>query len=173
MEAPLSPSSDCHISTNTPSLIDVQPSLIQANCPTAITTNCQSSDVTSTSPHVTSNSDAHTGTAEITPVAKNPSADVSSLSGLVTSEINSQHSVMAADSCELMTEGICPTFTSDVNIVDSDADKKPVVSVSDTTSSRDEAAVLSASETHVDSDDAATSADMVSVDDAATSADTL
>lgn len=151
VEAPLSPSSDCHSDVKLTSLCEVLPSPVPANCPSLISADCQSTGAAVTSLDVSGNSDAGTVTMQATLISNNSSADVSSSSALVTSQVDIEHAVTSVDGYDFGS----PSFTSRQNIEGSDTDQKPVSSPTDTAlSSLD---VLSASETQMLCDSTVTS----------------
>lgn len=140
VEAPLSPSSDCHSDIKPLPLCDVEPSLVAAEC-----SDSQSADATVTLPDAGSNTD---------------SAAVSN---------DTLFTVMSSlGACDLSSETLCSTSICRENVGDAEADKKPVSCANDRVSSScDVADVLPTRETQspcVSSDDTLTSADSVTVD---------
>jgi len=144
VEAPLSPSSDCHNDVKSMSVGDVQPSSVAADCSTLTAAGCQSADAPLTLLDVSGNTDVSPADA----AAVNTDTHAT-----VASSLGAQN---------LSSETFCNTFASHENVEDSDGDKKPA---GDTlSSSYDVADVSPAHETHVGSDDTVTPADSVTVD---------
>jgi len=147
VEAPLSPSSDCHNDVKPMSVGDVQPSSVAADCSTLIAAGCQSDDAPLTLLDVSGNTDVSPADA----AAVNTDTHAT-----VASSLGAQN---------LSSETFCTTFASRENVEDSAGDKKPVGCAGDTlSSSYDVADVSPAHETHVGSDDTVTPADSVTVD---------
>ena len=128
VEAPLSPSSDCHSGIQLSSLCDVEPSSVPANCASLIV-------------------------SVATDVDNNCSVAVSSSNALLTSHIDTGCVVASLAGCESVPENITPTFTNCLRVEDSDADKKSASSRIDTALSQDEHGLLPASDTLVTSAD--------------------
>jgi len=164
VEAPLSPSSDCQGDVKFSPLCEVEP--VSANCPSLIAVDSQLPGAgADTSLDAGTSTDADTVAPDTSPL-NTSSADVNSSSVLVTSQVDSELSVTSVGSYELMSDNVCPTFTSRLIITDSDAVKKPDSSpVNTASSSHDEPEPMSVSEsTQMPCDDTLTSA---------TSADTV
>jgi len=116
VEAPLSPSSDCHNDIKPFTLCDdAQPSSVPASeCSTLLVANCQSADVPV--PPLRDVSD-NAGVSLADTIAVSSSAPVTVMSSLGTHELSSE---------------TCCTLVSHQNVADSDADEKHIISASDT-----------------------------------------
>ena len=157
MEAPLSPSSDCHSDIKLSSLCDVQPSPVPASCPSLIVADCQSIGASVTF----LNTEAGTVTTQMTAMGKNSTVAVSPTSASVMIHSDGECAVTLLAGCDI---------ASHLNIEDSDADKNPTSNNIDLASSYNEHDLLPASEVQVpcvSNDDivaSATPADRVTVD---------
>ena len=168
VEAPLSPSSDCHGDVKFSPLCEVEP--VAANCPSLIAVDSRlSAAAADTSLDAGRNADADAVTTHMTPLNNTSSADADSSSVLVTSQVDNERSVTSVAGYELMSDNVCPTVTGHLIVEESDADRKPASSPIDVaSSSHDEPDVMSVSETtQVACDDTLTSvtpADTLTVD---------
>jgi len=154
VEAPLSPSSDCHNDTlRLSSLCDVQPLPVPADCPTLVAAaDCQLTGATV--PGVSGNIDADNVTTQTTSVRKLSIVDVSPSSPSVTSHVDNEPVVMLVCGGNLPSQDLPPAFTSRLNVEDS-VSRSPIETAS---SSHDEPDAVSASEMHVPCDSMVTSA---------------
>jgi len=116
VEAPLSPSSDCHNDIKPLSLCDdFHPSSVPADCSTLLAANCQS---------------AHVPVPPVLDVSDNTGVSLAHATA-VSTHVTVTSSL---DTCDVSSE-TCSTLTSCHNVADSDADKKPVIGLGDTVSS--------------------------------------
>ena len=131
VEAPLSPSSDCHNVVQPLSLCDVQPSSVAAGCSSLIADDSQSADVSVPLLHI---------------IGSNAGASL--LAGAVSSDNTHMTVTSSLDAHgELLSDTFSSTLSSCGNVESTDADKMPVRSAGDEVSSScDVAGVLPASD---------------------------
>jgi len=153
VEAPLSPSSDCHSDVQSSSLCSVQPLPVPSNCPSLIAADCQSTGAAGALLDVSGHTEAD---VQMTPVG-NSNVAVSSCGASLASDVDTEHAVASLAGCDLTSDNICPDFTSRLNVQDSGADKKSSSSPTDTASSLNEPDTLPPVETQVTSDNVETS----------------